>query len=1019
MTNQPSTDRLTRSVPLRLLCALTLCSGTFAVTARSQPSPAPTQTPSASAGTVEGRVSNASTGAYLNNARIRVAGTSLETYTDSFGQFRLNSVPSGQQTLEVFYTGLLPQSLSIDVPSGASVRRDVAFDPGVTPGDDGELVMLDAFTVSSNREYDARSIAINEQRFAANLKNVVSTDAFGEVSQGNLGEFMKHIPGVTIEYNGQNASGVQVRGFTSNYTAVTLDGGSIASAASPASTQNHSRQFGLEQANINNLSRIEVVKLPTPDMSANLLGGAVNLVSKSAFERARPELRFSTYLSFNSDRLEFDKTAGPTRDGSRKIKPSADLTWTQPVNDRFGFVVTAATVNTYSQTEQTTPGRAWTSNGATPDNPITTSFRGDLSMSETERNSGGIRLDWKPWDRHVLSLTLQANAYTSFSRTNRISYNPSTYASWGESFTTGAPGTGTNANQSVIADDKHGLTQFGGLTYRFKGDLWEIDAGATRSVSWNRNRDTDKGFFRTYNARAYAVRQINFRDIDNGNGSPGAIELFDVNGTPLAVSSINNYVLQNVTTQPSDSEDENTNARIHVTRHIEGLSFPLSLKAGAAREELTRDISYELREYTYIGPGGSANNLANVATPYLDESFGAVSPGFSYPAVQFASPWLIYEAFRNQPQYFTQTTSQANNSLRNAAIRSPLVSETVTAGYVMADARFHENRVRLVGGVRYELTETEGSGHRQTPTGFVRRGNYNSRDYDGFYPSGHLTVNLTDDLVFRAAYAKTIGRPRIVDIVPSVYIGEDPNYNGAPNTYPGYYVSSNTTLVPWEADNGDVALQYYLPQNGMISVGIFRKNIQDFFGTLNAAITPEFAAANDIPDAYLGWYYTTRINAGDARIDGVELSYEQSLGLFGDWGKPFSVFANYTKLNLEGDNAADFSDFIPETANLGVQASYKRFSAFVKWNYRGKQFRETNDEDWFVGAAEYIRAYATIDANVEFRLNKNFALFASGRNILNESYEWEISGPAAPSWSSLTSNSVYGAQFTAGIKGTF
>jgi iron complex outermembrane receptor protein len=970
-------------------------------------------------GGIHGRVSNISSGAFLNNARVRVSGTGLETFTNSSGEYRFTGVPVGPQTLEAFYTGLPVKTATVTVTAGDVVQHDFALSPDNFSAEDSDLVMLEAFNVSTNREYDARSIAINEQRFASNLKNVVSTDAFGEVSQGNLGEFMKHIPGVTIEYSGQNASGVQVRGFTSNYTAVTLDGGAVASAASPASTQNHTRQFGLEQANINNLSRIEVVKLPTPDMSANLLGGAVNLVSKSAFERASPELRFSSYLSFNSEYANYSRSPGPGRERSRKMKPSADLTWTQPIKRNFGFVVTAATVNTFSQTEQTTPGRSWTSNGATPGNPLTNTFRGDLSMSDTERNSGGLRVDWRPWERHVLSLTVQANAYTAFSRTNRISYNPSTFVSWGETFTLGGSGTGTNASQSVTADDKHGLTQLGGLTYRFTGEQWEVDAGATRSVSWNRNRDTDKGFFRNYNARAYPVRRINFLDIDNSEGAPGTIQVFDANGSPLNASSLNNYVLQNVSSQPSDSKDKNTNARLGIARHIEGLPFALSLKVGAARDQVDRDINYQFREYTYVGPGGAANNLANVATPYLDSTFGAFSPGFSYPAVEFASPWLIYEASRNQPQYFVQTASQASNTLRQAAIRSPLVQETVTAGYVMADAKFWQNRVRLVGGVRYELTETEGLGHKQTLTGFQRRGNFNSRDYDGYYPSAHLTVNLTEDLVLRAAYANTLGRPRMVDIVPSIYIGEDPNYTGAPNTYPGYITASNTTLVPWEADNGDLALQYYLPHNGMVSVGVFRKNITDFFGTYNTVLDAAFASELGLGSEYVGWYYSTRINAGAARIEGLELSYEQSLAFLGSWGRPFSIFANYTKLDLDGENAADFTDFIPETANLGVQASYKRLSAFVKWNYRGKQFRETNDEDWFVGAAEYIRAYPTIDANVEYRLTKTFSLFASGRNILNEPYEWEISGPAAPAWSSLTSKSVYGAQFTAGIKGTF
>ncbi len=971
----------------------------------------------ASAGTVEGRILNASSGNYLNNARVRVQGTSIEAFTDAFGEYRLSGVPAGPVTLEVFYTGLPSQTASVTVAAQEVARQDFRLGFNLSLPED-ETIFLEAFTVTSAREYDARAIAINEQRFSSNLRNVVSTDAYGEVSQGNLGEFMKHVPGVTIEYNGQNASGIQVRGFGSNYTGVTLDGGTVASAASPASTQNHTRGFGLEQANINNLSRIEVIKLPTPDYPSNLLGGAVNLVSKSAFEREGPELRLSTYLSFNSEYTDLEKTPGPGRGDSFKIRPSVELTWSQPINKRFGIVVTAASVNTFSQTQETAIGRTWTGTGITIDTPRTNSFRGDLNLNLTERNSGGIKFDWKPWDRHVLSLSLQANAFVSNSRQNRVSYNPSSYASWDEYTTIGNVGTGANANQSVTADDKHGLTQALALNYRFTGEDWNVEAGANRSTSWNRNRDTDKGFFRNYTARARGVRQINFRDINNGEGSPGVIELFDASGNALDTSSLDNYLLETVSSQPSNSEDENTNARLAVTRHIRGLPFSLAIKAGGAYENFKRDIDYQSYVYNYIGPGGALSNAANVATPYYDSSFGAFSPGYTYPPVQFASPWLIYEAYQNNPGYFVQSTGQANDTLKNSAIRSPLLEETVTAGYLMADMKFWQNRLRVVGGVRYEITETEGLGYKQTLTGYERRANFNSREYDGFYPSAHVTLNITDDLILRAAYAKTIGRPPTVDIVPNIYVGENTGFDGTPGSYPGWITSANTTLVPWEADNGDLTLQYYLPRNGMVSVGVFRKNISNFFGTLATEVDAAIADSLGLSHDHIGWYYSTRINAGDARIDGFEASYEQSLGLFGSWAEPYSIFANYTKLDLEGQRTADFKDFIPETANFGVRANFKRVTAFAKWNYRGRQLREYKNNIG-PGVGEYIRAYPTIDVNLEVMLTRKISLFATARNLLNEAYEWEIDGPGVPAWSTLTSRSIYGTQFTLGVKGTF
>src|SRR5687768_13531290 len=49
----------------------------------------------ATTGTIRGRVLNASTGNYLNNVRVSVAGTALETMTNATGDYWLTQVPVG------------------------------------------------------------------------------------------------------------------------------------------------------------------------------------------------------------------------------------------------------------------------------------------------------------------------------------------------------------------------------------------------------------------------------------------------------------------------------------------------------------------------------------------------------------------------------------------------------------------------------------------------------------------------------------------------------------------------------------------------------------------------------------------------------------------------------------------------------------------------------------------------------------------------------------------------------------
>lgn len=227
-------------------------------------------------GAVRGTVMNSATGRYLLNARITVVGTNNFAFTNEFGEFSLPQVPAGKYTLRVYYTGLESTEVQVEIEAGEILPLTVTLRPsaGASAVASDEIYELEAFVVSS-RDASADALALNEQRFSANIKNVVSTDAYGEVSQGNIGEFMKHMPGVTIEYNGNVAQGVQIRGFNSNFTNVTIDGGQVASAAGNG-TQNHTRSFGLDQASINNISRIEVTKLPTPSTSANSLGGSVN-----------------------------------------------------------------------------------------------------------------------------------------------------------------------------------------------------------------------------------------------------------------------------------------------------------------------------------------------------------------------------------------------------------------------------------------------------------------------------------------------------------------------------------------------------------------------------------------------------------------------------------------------------------------------------------------------------------------------------------------------------------------------
>jgi hypothetical protein len=85
------------------------------------------------------------------------------------------------------------------------------------------------FTVSGEREGSAA--AITAQRNAGNVKSIVATDAFGHVVDGNIGEMLKRVSGISTNLNEGEVDQVFVRGIGSAFSAVTLDGTRLPSPA--------------------------------------------------------------------------------------------------------------------------------------------------------------------------------------------------------------------------------------------------------------------------------------------------------------------------------------------------------------------------------------------------------------------------------------------------------------------------------------------------------------------------------------------------------------------------------------------------------------------------------------------------------------------------------------------------------------------------------------------------------------------------------------------------------------------
>ena len=1022
-------------------------------------------------GSISGRVQNVATGQYLNNARVAIKGTNNTVFTDKDGAYRLVNVPSGSVTLEVFFTDLDLATVQLNVPAGGVATQDVNLTSVIRYGQQGDgTIKLDAFIVAQDRETDAQAIATNEQRFAPNIKNVLSTDSLGDVLGGSVGEFMKFLPGVTVESDLADVSGVSIRGIGGGMTSITNDG-------APASNiwTTTTRSVDVRSMALNDIARMEVSKVPTPANPSDSLAGSINLVSKSAFERSGRQLRYSLNLIGNHENLDLKKT--PHSHGDKmtyKIFPGVSLDFTWPVTKRFGMVIAANHSHAFNEQHRTI--QTWTSivppgsPAGTPVNyahPILNALALLDGPRDLRRNTLSVKADWKISDNGVLSVGHVASRTDTRIGSLTYTWNTSTTATsaiaggrvlaWDGGQTLGATGratlnnNGTNQLINQISDSSN-------VSYRYDNGRWRVETGASRSWSQIKRRYFDAGFFLQASAIQRFPVRINFLDLQEGAALPGRIEVYD--NTNQLVDWNNPANLRGNTANNANLNNRSyTNQGfLNVRRALDFMPVPTALQAGVLEKRVMLDTNLQNETWTFMGPNGASAATAPIE-PYLMQRYKNVDTGYGLPSINWMSPSRAYRAFQLNPLLYQQTDAQKASDRNSHIDNNENIQEKVQAAYLQADTRLFHNRLRVLGGVRFEKTTDDGIGGlvdsdlvwQRNPDGsYVRnaagqhvrkpeagaasslaeslltrryRAFFTHRAYDGTYPSVHLTYNATENILVRAAWARTYGRPNFTDIIPRTVASTsatDPDEDDdlQPGQFRGTLTVRNPALLPWTADNFDLSAEYYTDNGGLITAGLFLKEIRNFFGDASRRGTPEVLAELGLPDRYLDWNVNSKFNAGDARITGAEINVRQNLRVLGQWGGYFTLFANGTKLELDGAPGASFTSFIPQSANWGFTFAPKRVTFTARWNYRGLDKRAPLAA-YGPNGYEYIEARTVLDVNSSYQLTKNLSFVASATNIFNEPYRFLRYGDQTPRYAKLYVEQEYGIQMAVGLRGTF
>jgi TonB-dependent receptor len=994
----------------------------------------------AATGTISGSVSNAATGNLLEGAIIEISRLRLTALTDQTGRYVFQDLPAGTHEVVASYTGLDPGRRQVTVRAGERAGHDFDLTSSV--------YVLDAVKVTGEREGSAA--AITARRNAANVKNVVSIDEYGNLPNLNAGELALRLPGVTVGNPGDEVlEGISVRGMGVGLNTVTVDGGLLASFGAM------NRQTRMQNYNGAMFEQLELIKAHTPDRSADSLGGTVNLKTRSPLS-LREKRRIGYTLSVvhaaaftEQIPLREQHRTHPLFQGSYQEKfrvfGGAEENLGVAVNafyseNVFGFF---RTLRDFQQTNAT-PAYLW-------------DYRTLDNFNNRKQKSVSAKFDHRLARHTKLTLNLIYNDHNEPIRrqylTRAFAGNQNTVPGAATGIVPGAftdrvtvvravptPATATSATVPAAAIDVTATMISRDLRLRH-ADLggehrfgrFELDWAA----QWSRSR------YRSLNNEGALVNRIGGIPFIGPNGQPGTPTnnlrapngdtgvgwILDRTQSDLYPRFIQNGGLDFTNPdnyRPVASTGLTSNAgdlQHHLVTDIRGnakYQLPVAtltafLKAGGGVREQTAGTEQNRRRWSYLG----RNALPTAPSILLWDN---VKTGRNIPVweaaafVQNGQP--VQPDLWQEDRYFHEQTSYTGFTE---------VRETVTSGYVMAQGGFGQNG--FLTGVRTEKTDTKAfvyvrnrvastpAQQQADPVGTAQRdyaNNFRTRDgsYTKSFPSIHLWRNFTPNLKGRVSWSTSFGRPPMDNALPI----ETANETAQTLTV------GNPELLPQTARNWDLVAEYYFEPAGNLSVGWFHKAIENFI--VSGINVGPIAAGTDngYNGEYAGFMQLTTSNAGRAIAQGWEFSYVQQFRFLPGLLKGLRLNANFTILNAHGTYAGttylrnnQVPGFVPRSGNLSLSWNYRKFGTRLLYNYTSEQLAFNSS---FNAAApsrsNYMMAREVANLSLTWQLRPNVTLQLDVANIFNEPQRFYRGIP-----DQLERFLIQPPRITAGVQGQF
>ncbi len=1008
--------------------ALLIAALAFAAPASAQPAAASAAASSA-AGTIVGRVFNPGTGEFLRNAQIRVEQTGQSAISEGGGEYRLSPVPAGKVTLVVTYTGFRPQTVTVDVAPGGTATQDFNLVSTLQQtAADGSVVQLQAFTVSTEREGSAK--AIMDQRNSMNITNTVASDSFGDNAEGNVGEFLKHLPGVELDLFYGEVRTVRLGGLGSEYTSVTMDGISLASVDANNSGSGAARSFTMEMASLNSMESIEVSKTISADVDANAPAGTINLRTKRAFDRNGRRISWQANVVAHSEAMRFGESRGPDEDAySRKIRPGGIFEYSDVfLNKTLGIVLNLSESNVYQEALISSLAYS-TATTATDQRPLVpTTMNYQWAPRFNKRFATTLTADYKINRDLNVGLGVVYNYADLWTPQRTVIFNAGTRANVVGadpllSFTSAANGT-VQVNPVAVSKMGETFTLLPRASYKRGNFELEAKGAYSDSTSWYDplgRRDSVR------DTNSPVASGITFRANRGSLMEPGW-SFVQTAGPDIARGA-------SFTTPTFTSNDGRFGRTVLLTGEAiatlkTAVGLPVVWKSGIkTRQQIQKFEDDQLaKRYTYA-PGGvtaPAGAWDAYRSPW-EYSLG-MNDG-SIASSSGGTPFMpnlraIADLFRANPGAFRQDWgNNADNFYQSYVARRRRYYEQIDAAFLMGTTNW--KRLTFRAGLRWEETSTEASEAATRTPAEVRAAGYavtaagvattipgieyqflsrprvkRTGQYDNLFPSASLKWSLRRNLDLHLGYSSTIRRPSYVNLSGVWIIDDTPNSAGSLPTV----TAPNPALTPETSDNYAARLAYYFEPVGQLAVTLTERSVKKLFIT-DRLTAQEFGYTGN--DELQGYEFITTNNSADTiKIRSMELEYNQSLSFLGELFKRLSVRGSYTRLYAEVPRA----NLTPHLASGGINYTLNRFNVYTNLNW-------LDDVNTNVAGTTYRRHRTNVDAGASWRVNNTYSLSVAVRNLTDTPYinmQRFVTGPTA-----MTRHETVGQSWTFALKGTY